>query len=106
MELYADNKFAIICVTEQMMNETQTTKQDTEGFVVYPLSIEGVKACIMFREDQGKVKLSLRSKSEVDVNKWARNFDGGGHRKAAGGWHPGPLEKAIEEVIEKGKEQL
>lgn len=104
--LHADQQFASITVTKAMFDETGTTKEDTEGFVQYPLSISGVKACILFREDGDRIKLSLRSRSHVDVNAWARQLNGGGHKKAAGAWHEGPLEKAIDEVIEIGEQQL
>tara|TARA_R110000868_G_scaffold408293_3_gene690958 strand:- start:25898 stop:26860 length:963 start_codon:yes stop_codon:yes gene_type:complete len=106
ISLYANQQIAIICVTKTMFEETSTSKEDTEGFVSYPLSIEGVKACILFREDGEGIKLSLRSRSEIDVNNWARKLNGGGHKKAAGAWHSGPLEKAIEEVIKLGEDQL
>ncbi|RNC83910.1 MAG: bifunctional oligoribonuclease/PAP phosphatase NrnA [Balneola sp.] len=104
--LFADQQIAIICVTQEMFEETGTTKEDTEGFVAYPLSISGVKACALFREDGDRIKLSLRSRSEIDVNIWARQFQGGGHKKAAAGWHKGPLEQAIKDVISIGEEQL
>ena len=104
--LYANQQIAIICVTNAMFEETGTSKEDTEGFVSYPLSISGVKACVLFREDGDRIKLSLRSRSHVDVNVWARKLDGGGHKKAAAGWHNGPLEEAIEDVIKLGEEQL
>lgn len=106
IRLHADQQIAIICVTKAMFEETGTSKEDTEGFVSYPLSIEGVKACVLFREDGDRIKLSLRSRSNIDVNAWARKLSGGGHKKAAGASHEGPLEKAIEEVIKLGEEQL
>ena len=106
IELFADQQIAIICVTKHMFEVTNTTKEDTEGFVSYPLSIAGVKACILFREDQDRIKISLRSRSELDVNKWARQINGGGHKKAAAGWHEGPLDKAIDDVVTIGIEQL
>lgn len=106
IELHAGGDISTITITRKMFDETGTTNEDTEGFVQYPLSVEGVKACVLFREDGDRVKLSLRSQSEIDVNKWARKFNGGGHKKAAGAWHPGPMKTAIEEVINAGKEQL
>ncbi|MGB1184868.1 MAG: DHH family phosphoesterase, partial [Schleiferiaceae bacterium] len=55
------------------------------------------------REEDGAVKLSLRSKGEIDVNTIARaSFNGGGHRNAAGG----KLEMAITEAIEYAKNAL
>ena len=106
ISLHAGGKLATIHVTKAMLKETGCTRYDTEGFVQYPLTVEGVKACVFLREDRDQIKLSLRSKSEIDVNAWARELGGGGHAKAAGGWHTGPMEKAIEEVITIGEKQL
>ncbi len=107
IELYEDNQIAIMCVTEEMLEKTNTTNDDTEGFVAYPLSVADIKAAVLFKALGDGVKMSLRSKSnEVDVNKWAREIGGGGHKKASGAWHPGPLEKTIEEVVEIGSKQL
>lgn len=106
VSLYEAQQIAVMYVTKSMFEETNTSKEDTEGFVAYPLSLDGVKAAILFREQDGKVKMSLRSRSYIDVNKWARRLNGGGHKRAAGAWHPGPLEKAIEETVAIGREQL
>jgi len=106
VQLFENNQIAIMYVTKNMLDETNTTNDDCEGFVAYPLSVSGIKAAVLFKDLGGGIKMSLRSKSELDVNKWAREIGGGGHKKAAGAWHPGPLEKAIEEVIEVGARQL
>lgn len=104
--LHENQQIATMFVTEQMFQETNTSNEDTEGFVAYPLSIDGVKACIFFREDeQNRIKLSLRSQSDIDVNKWARELNGGGHKKAAGAWYEGNIEEAIEDVIKIGRKQ-
>jgi phosphoesterase RecJ-like protein len=106
IELHADGKISTIVITQNMLDKTGCTGEDTEGFVQYPLSVEGVMACVLFRENDDGIKLSLRSQSDINVNAWARRFDGGGHKKAAGARHPGPVAKAIEEVIAAGIEQL
>jgi len=107
VELFAGNQIAVMSVTETMLNETGTDNSDTGGFVNYPLSITGIKAAILCKDlgDDG-VKMSLRSKSDVDVNEWARELGGGGHKKAAGAWHKGPLKTAIEETVKIGLKQL
>tara|TARA_R100000908_G_scaffold50441_1_gene25685 strand:+ start:4794 stop:5807 length:1014 start_codon:yes stop_codon:yes gene_type:complete len=104
---HANGKVATIAITQKMFEDTDTTNEDTEGFVQYPLSVEGVQACVLFREDGDRIKLSLRSQSDdIDVNKWARKFNGGGHQKAAGAWFEGSLEQALAEVLKEGEEQL
>jgi phosphoesterase RecJ-like protein len=107
IELFEDNQIAIMYVTKEMLEETNTTNEDCEGFVAYPLSVAGIKAAILFKALGDGVKMILRSKSDdVDVNKWAREVGGGGHKKASGAWHPGPLEKAIEDLVAIGAKQL
>ncbi len=59
---------------------------DHEGIVNIPLSVQNVKASVIFMENDNKIKVSLRSKAGFDVNALARKyFDGGGHQQAAGG---------------------
>lgn len=107
IKLYENNQIAVMYVTQEMLDKTDTTNSDTEGFVSYPLSIAGVKAAILLKDlAEDGVKMSLRSRSDIDVNLWARELNGGGHKKAAGAWHPGPLEKSIADVIQIGKKQL
>ncbi|MEK6265606.1 MAG: DHHA1 domain-containing protein, partial [Clostridium sp.] len=47
-------------------------------------SIDTVEVTIVIREAENGVKVSLRSKSTVDVRKIAEGFNGGGHIRAAG----------------------
>ncbi len=59
---------------------------DTEGLVNYALSLEGIVMACLIIERSDAVKLSFRSKESFSVNQFAReNFEGGGHRNAAGG---------------------
>lgn len=107
IELHEDNQIATMYVTSEMLEKTNTTNDDCEGFVAYPLSVAGIKAAILFKDLGEGVKMSLRSKSnDVDVNKWAREIGGGGHKKASGAWHEGPLQKTIEEVVAIGAQQM
>lgn len=107
IQLFENNQIAVMSVTEQMLDETGTQNEDTGGFVNYPLSISGIKAAVLCKDlgDDG-IKMSLRSKSDIDVNIWARELGGGGHKKAAGAWHKGPLEQAIKETVQIGAKQL
>lgn len=107
IQLFENNQIAVMTVTKEMLEKTGTTNADTGGFVSYPLSITGIKAAVLLKDlDDDGVKMSLRSKSDVDVNKWARELGGGGHKKAAGAWHKGPLETAIHETVKIGSKQI
>ena len=75
-------------------------KGDTEGFVNYALSIKGIKFAAFFAERDGLIKTSFRSKGNFDVNLFARkNFDGGGHRNAAGGASKLSMKQTVEKFI-------
>ncbi len=98
IRLFCDGAVAVIQVTEKMLSENNCTQDDLEGFVNYPLSISGVVVSLLFYERDGRVKVSLRGKAQVDLNQVARKFDGGGHFNAAGAWHNGPIEIAVKDV--------
>lgn len=69
---------------------------DSEGFVNLPLAIDSVQISALFTEnaDGGYIRVSLRSKSRINVNRLAvRFFGGGGHRNASGGRLYIPLEE-------------
>lgn len=106
LRLHNNNRFATFMVTKEMLRETNTSYHDVEGMVNYGLSLKGVRAAVIFSELEDRVKMSFRSNSYVDVNQWARAFGGGGHIKAAGGMHEGPMGRAIQEVITYGSRQL
>jgi phosphoesterase RecJ-like protein len=78
---------AYFVLSEKELLRFNYRKGDTEGLVNFPFSIKGIKVCALFNETEDEIiKVSLRSKGKLDMNKFARNFfEGGGHINAAGG---------------------
>jgi phosphoesterase RecJ-like protein len=77
---------AYISLTLPELQRFSFQKGDTEGLVNYALSLKGVELAAFFSEAKDYIKISLRSKGDVDVNQMARKFfSGGGHMNAAGG---------------------
>lgn len=79
---------AYITLSQDELDRFHFRKGDTEGFVNYALSLEGVVLAAIFIEnrDEGIIKISLRSQGDFSVNAMAReHFEGGGHINAAGG---------------------
>lgn len=98
IEVVKDGKVAVLYLKRTELQEFGYQKGDTEGFVNYGLSIAGVQASALFIEDlyQDFIKISFRSKDEVDVNQFARKyFNGGGHINAAGGRYDKTLEETL-----------
>ena len=86
MEISADGKVVLLYLSKAQCDALGYEKGITEGFVNYGLSVDGAEIACFMREEDGIVKLSLRSKGNVDVNALARaSFNGGGHKNAAGG---------------------
>jgi len=79
---------------------------EAEDLVTYPRSIGSVRAACLFRERDGRVKVSLRGKGDVDVSRIAAQFGGGGHRNAAGCTVEGSLEGVAKTVLAAVTEAL
>ena len=83
LELFAGGKIAFSYISEEDMANVSANIGDHEGLVELGRDILGVEVSIFVREDDG-YKVSFRSNGEVDVNKIASMFSGGGHKMAAG----------------------
>lgn len=70
-------------------------------------SVEQVEIVLYLREMKaGSVKLSARSKTNFDVNRLARGFGGGGHRRASGATIAGRLDEVRERILAAASAQL
>lgn len=104
VEVVKDGKVAILWLKRKELQEFGFQKGDTEGFVNYGLSILGTRMSAFFMEDlyDDFIKISFRSKDEVDVNQFSRKyFNGGGHINAAGGKYFKNIEETIIDFKEK-----
>lgn len=101
-------KIAWIKLTQRMLKKSKTKIKEGECFIGKIRALQGVKVAIFFREteEKDKIKVSLRSKGDVDVNKIAQVFGGGGHKAASGLTIKGSLDKAEEMVIRQVKKIL
>ena len=86
MRLLRKGTVAHLSLTEDEMRRFWFQQGDSEGFVNYPLTIKKMKMSAIFVEHHDFIRVSLRSRGNVDVNLFAaRYFEGGGHKNAAGG---------------------
>ncbi|MFD2516845.1 DHH family phosphoesterase [Salinimicrobium flavum] len=93
---------AYITLTQEELDRHNFRKGDTEGFVNYGLSLEGIVFAAIFIENRGDdiIKISLRSKGTFSVNDFSRrHFEGGGHINAAGGKSDLTLEETVAKFI-------
>lgn len=99
MEIHPTGKLAHIAFLKKDFQTTGASEEDTEGFINYPRSIEGVEVAVAFKElAKDSYKISMRSKNYVDVAAIAKKFDGGGHIRASGCKLSGSL-KAVQKRL-------
>ncbi|MBX2947121.1 MAG: bifunctional oligoribonuclease/PAP phosphatase NrnA [Cyclobacteriaceae bacterium] len=103
-------KTAYITLTKEELEKFGSQSGDTEGFVNYGLSIEGIRLSVMIYQRNDEVKLSFRSLGDFSVNEMARkHFNGGGHKNASGGTSPVSLQATLEnflKILPEYKEKL
>lgn len=101
LEIVPQFRTSIMTLTEEKMKSFGCDAGDTDGFVNIPLSIQGVVLSVFFREDDGIVRVSLRSTGDFAANQVATDlFNGGGHRNAAGGRYVGTIEEGVKRLKE------
>ena len=92
LELFLDDRLAVMCITPGTMRRVGALPSDTEELVNEPLRVGSVCVSVLLvSEVEGRVRVSFRSKQplnpeapDVDVARAAQQFGGGGHKRAAG----------------------
>lgn len=107
LELFCNDRVAVITVTQEMYAETGSTEQETEAIAPLTRQIEGVEVGITIKEKKDKTcKASLRTYESVNAAELARCFGGGGHSQAAACRFDCSVEEAKKLLIEKCRELL
>jgi phosphoesterase RecJ-like protein len=105
LTVFPELELAHISLSEKELNQFNYKSGDTEGVVNYPLSIKGVNVSCIIKENGGIIRMSFRSKGDIDVNLFARKyFNGGGHLNAAGGMSELSLEETVTKFEAAAKE--
>ena len=98
--LHREGALAYMHISVAEMERSGGLEEDCEGLVNYALSIQGVEVALFFRElVDGRYRVSLRSKGQVNVAAVAEQFGGGGHTCASGCAVSGPLSASLEMIL-------
>ena len=101
MVVVAEHRAAYMSITMAEAEKYKLNNGDKEGIVNLPLAMRDVDMAVLFTEDRDKIKISFRSKGDVNVEFLARNFfNGGGHRNASGGSSKLSLEDTVKRFVE------
>ena len=107
LQYECDGQLAWFVLTKEMFEKHHGSQWDTEGFPELPRTIEGVEVSLMFTElAENKIKVSLRSKGKIVINKIANKLGGGGHNFAAGALVNKNLDETIPDVLDEVKRAI
>ena len=109
LELLLGGRLAVMRIRKRDFDETNANVPDTENLINIPLQIATVEVSILLtepREDRGPVRVSLRSKGQVDVAKFAEQFGGGGHARASGLKLDLPFDEAHTRIVHAMSQQM
>jgi phosphoesterase RecJ-like protein len=104
MRIDGDGSIASIRITREMVERYDARDVDVSEMTTALLATDGVRIALLLRElEGGRVKVSLRSKGDLDVHRLASEFGGGGHRNASGIVLPGTIDTIEREVIARAE---
>ncbi|MCL1864981.1 MAG: bifunctional oligoribonuclease/PAP phosphatase NrnA [Spirochaetes bacterium] len=85
MEILEDGKMISMKLTPEMVKDTKGSFSEGEATINAPFTVKGVIASLLIKQDiEGPVKISMRTKGDLDVAEIAMKNNGGGHKNAAG----------------------
>lgn len=105
MSLDLENKVGSLLVTQEALRQTGASLDHSEGFIDIPRTVKGIDISVLYSQLKNKYfKISLRSKGQINVERVARKFGGGGHINAAACRIEGDIEEIKTLILEAIKE--
>ena len=102
---FLNGKGVFLTLSQADFHEAGAIMADAEDLVNLPLCVAGMEVSIIaIEQPNGSVKASFRSRCELDCSQLAREFGGGGHKRAAGASPTGDLATASQALIDKTTE--
>ena len=108
MESRLDGRLILGSLDMKTRKEMGAEDMDMDGMIDHMRTTTGaLLAAYMYETKDGRVKLSLRSNSDLmDVSRIAQHYGGGGHKRAAGCFMGQDFEKNAAEIEALVREQL
>jgi len=96
-----DGRLIYTHIAHEDFEATGAVPSDSEDMINMTLAVAGTEVAVIFVEQKtGGFKISFRSRCDVDCSQLAKQFNGGGHKKAAGAFIEGELEDARAKVLD------
>lgn len=93
-------------ITSEMLDECQATLEDADHLVDFIAGVPDARAAFLFSEQQGKVRVSMRTSGDLDAAALARSFGGGGHVRAAGCTVEGSMDEVQARLMSEARRRL
>lgn len=107
MRIEADGRVAVLTMDRGTLQQAGARDDDAEGIINLPLATRDIRCVVLFKPvDPGEVRVSLRSKDDIDVRAVAAAYGGGGHKNAAGLTVAGQLADIREEIIARAAQAV
>lgn len=108
LKMEAGGKIALMQLARGDYKKAGASEEETEDIVNYGLQIPSVVLAVLFKESpvNGAVKISFRSRRDVNSCSLAQQFGGGGHKYASGCTLRVPLKQAVPKVLKLGQSLL
>lgn len=105
LRYHAGGRLAVVALPAAREGEAELS--DGDEVLDLMRAVERVEVALFLRQARGgEIKLSARSKGDIDVNQLARRFGGGGHARASGASLRGNLEQCCADVVGAALEAL
>ncbi len=102
VKVASSGKVAWLEMALDLRKKHQASADDTQSFLNLLLLLKEAEVVCFFREeDDGQVRVSIKSKGRIVINRVAMELGGGGHDYAAGFALSAPLDKTVDAVIKR-----
>lgn len=105
MEIYFDNQVGVQCLSKADFERAEGTAIDLENIDLeyihdFNSQIEDIRCFVLFRDlENNRIRVSLRSKIDLDISHLVLSLGGGGHANAAGLLWKGTLEEIKSRIL-------
>ncbi len=107
LKTIANGRLAHFHITLAMCRRAKMKPEETEFFIDFVKAIDNVEVIVFFRQvARNRVNISLRSKTDFNVEPVAKMFDGGGHKRSAGMLMEGKFKVIVKTVVDELKKEL
>lgn len=103
---HVDGRLVWAGIDREMLDESGATMEDADSLVDFIAGVPGTSVAFLFSEEDGKIRVSMRTSQELNAAEMAGVFGGGGHPRAAGCTLDGPMAEVEERLLEEARRRL